>query len=283
MSRGASAIRQSLPAQGALAILVLLAIIALVAPLVSPESFSGYVYTRGGTHPQFGWRYLLGADVSGHSILSYVILGARATLGVATLATVVALAAGGILAAVTRRLPSVVGGAILFLADGMIAILFLPFLLVLGAFVAGGDAWSLGFLFGLVGIPAVIVSSVRAGVPPTDSAQSPRPADRGSANLLHRVPRTKAGAWVRLSTLVLCGFIAASTTVDFLGFGLPASNPSWGNALSLVQDYFDAGYWWWVLFPGLAIAVTLAAVNVLGGALYDAVEIVPEPDNPGSP
>jgi peptide/nickel transport system permease protein len=260
-------IRHNRWALASAAFLLLVSLVAIFAPLIAPENYAGYDFRHGGAHPQLDLRYLLGSDVSGHSILSLLILGARTTVGMALLATVVAMSVGSLGAgATTASVPSWIKALAIFVAEAAATLPFLPLLLVLAAYVSGGNPWSIGLLFGLAGAPSVMVMLIR-------NAGRPRHMIRRQEwNILRLNPATRSGRAARAATLSLITFLVASATVDYLGFGLPASNPSWGNILSSVGAYLQGGYWWWVLFPGLAIGLTVLALNVLGLAIVNAAE-----------
>jgi len=267
------ALRSSKLVLAAVGFLIFLTVVAIFAPLIAPESYGGYDFMNGGLHPQLDWRYLLGSDVAGHSVLSYVIYGARTTPGIALLATAVALAGGGTIATLATYAPGWVRSGLLFAVDGATMLPFLPLLLVLAAFAAGGNPWGIAVIFGLVAIP-VVVAGLFATAPDKTRPGALRSSGRSGWmwNLVRLAPRTPEGKVVRLGTLLLSAFIVSSATIDFLGFGLPPSNPSWGNALSTVANYLDAGYWWWLFFPGLAIFNTVLAVNVVGATVVHALE-----------
>lgn len=266
-------VRLNRRATAALIFLLLVSLVALFAPILSPESFAGFEYHHGGAPPQLDWRYLLGADVYGHSIVAGIISGARTTWGVALLAALVALGLGSLISEGVGQGPSWLGAGVEFIAQGSLMVSFLPLVVVLAAFEGGGDPWAIGLLLGAVGTPYVVVMLS----PDNPSDRKPRRAV-GAFSLLQCRPSTSHGRWIRTATLLLGGFLVTSVTLDFLGFGLPASHPSWGNILSTDLDYLGGGYWWWTLFPGLAIILTLLAVLVLGQSLVESAEMSSEID-----
>ena len=75
------------------------------------------------------------------------------------------------------------------------------------------------------------------------------------------------------TTLAVAAFIITEAFVSFLGFGVdPAVTPTWGNILTGGQDFIGQGNWWWTLFPGLAIVVTVLGINFMGDGLRDALD-----------
>lgn len=245
---------------GAGAFLLLIAIMAILAPVIAP-GYSGSDFRAGGLAPRLGWRFLLGSDVTGRPILDYIILGARTTFAVAMLASAISLASGLLafrLVAASSWLKAILG----FVRDLGLLLPLLPLVLILVLFVAGGDPWAVAGIMGLCGAPLAVRMLDRDRVrtsPPSTHLMTP-------AGVMRYRPATTLGSVARAATLLSVGFIALSATVDFLGAGVPESDPSWGNALSGAQIYMGAGYWWWLLFPGLALVLTIVALTMAGGA-----------------
>jgi ABC-type dipeptide/oligopeptide/nickel transport system permease subunit len=74
------------------------------------------------------------------------------------------------------------------------------------------------------------------------------------------------------TTLSVAGVIVGEAFVSFLGYGVDITVPTWGNALSNSLDFIPQGNWWWPLFPGLAIVVTVLGINFMGDGLRDALD-----------
>ena len=68
------------------------------------------------------------------------------------------------------------------------------------------------------------------------------------------------------TTLNIAAFIVVEASIDYLGAGVVYPNASWGNILSEAQNYLITGNWWWATFPGLAIVLTVLAVNFVAMA-----------------
>ena len=75
-----------------------------------------------------------------------------------------------------------------------------------------------------------------------------------------------------VASLLVAANIIAEAFVSFLGFGVDPTSPTWGNILSGGLRVHHPGNWWWPLFPGLAIIVTVLAVNFVGDGLRDAFD-----------
>jgi len=236
--------------------LLLIVVLAVMGQVISP-AYGGNDYQMGAQHPGMTWRFLLGSDVTGRPILQYIISGARTTFGVGVLAAAIALVLGGLVEAGRRSSMAWLAAILGFVVDLGLMVPFLPLLLILGGFVTGGNAWALAGVFGLIGVP---LAAILLGQPPSTHSSSPGPA----FDLIGCVPITVPARAIRAFTLLAICFVSASATVDFLGFGVAASNPSWGNALTDVINYLGAGYWWWLLFPGLTLFLTLIALATVG-------------------
>ena len=75
------------------------------------------------------------------------------------------------------------------------------------------------------------------------------------------------------TTLSIAGVIVGEAFVDYLGYGVdPSKTPTWGNILTAAQDFIIVGNWWWALFPGLAIVLTVLGINFMGDGLRDALD-----------
>jgi ABC-type dipeptide/oligopeptide/nickel transport system permease subunit len=87
----------------------------------------------------------------------------------------------------------------------------------------------------------------------------------------HILPNAISPIVVAASLLVAANIIAEAF-VSFLGFGVNPIYPTWGNILSNALTFISRGNWWWPLFPGLAIILTVLAVNFIGDGLRDALD-----------
>ena len=75
------------------------------------------------------------------------------------------------------------------------------------------------------------------------------------------------------ATLAVSAYILAEAALDYLGVGVVPPTPSWGNILAGSQDAFSSGNWWWVVFPGLMLVLTVLSVNFIGDGLGDALDV----------
>ena len=77
--------------------------------------------------------------------------------------------------------------------------------------------------------------------------------------------------WITMTPFMVAGAITGLASLDYLGYGLPAPTPSWGELLGQAQKHFQVA-WWLAVFPSLALFMTLTALNLIGSAVRDAYD-----------
>jgi peptide/nickel transport system permease protein len=80
------------------------------------------------------------------------------------------------------------------------------------------------------------------------------------------------GPVVVAMTLLMASNIILEAFVSYLNFGISETQTTWGNSLSNAQNALPLGNWWWAFFPGMAIALTVIAINFIGDGLRDALD-----------
>jgi peptide/nickel transport system permease protein len=215
-----------------------------------------------------------GTDTLGRDVLSRVIVGARNILIVAPLATILGTVAGTVLGLIMGYL----GGVFDLLVSRVVeAVLALPSVIIAFLFVVaiGPSNGTLILVVGLVFTP-LIARTVRSAV------LSERHLDYlASARLLGENPvRVMFGEIlpnvlpaILVEFTVRLGYaIFTVASLSFLGYGVAVGTPDWGGdiAYSYQNDGLGAGYWWQTLFPALAIASLVIAINLI----TDSVEQV---------
>jgi peptide/nickel transport system permease protein len=210
-----------------------------------------------------------GTDQLGRDMLSRVIVGARTMLIIAPLATVVGTVLGTALGLALGYL----GGVFDLLVGRVVeAVLALPLLLVIFLFVVALGVTTIlqilviGFIF-----TPLIARTVRSAVQ-VESQLEYVPAARllgeRSARIMfvevlpNVVPTILVEFTIRLGYAI---FVVAS--LAFLGFGAQLSTPNWGTDINANYVLLGAGYWWESLFPALAIASLIIAINLVADAI----------------
>ena len=259
-------------ALAALAVLAAVALVALLAPVLAPHD---PLAAAGPQHAAPSAAHPLGTDGASRDVLSRVLHGARVSLGVAAVAAAVATTLGALVGLVAGYAGGRLDALLMRLVDALLA---LPRILVLIAVFALWPGVPLPALVLLLGALSWFPMSrlVRAQVRATRAREyvvAARALGAGRAHVVlrHVLPNVAAPVLVA-GTLVAGDVVMVEAGLSFLGLGVQPPTPSWG---SMVQDARSYGFvfWWMALFPGLAITVTVLAVNVLGDALRDALDV----------
>jgi peptide/nickel transport system permease protein len=259
---------------------IILAIVigaALAAPWVAPHDPAKQSLLRRFTPPvwQAGGNsaYVLGTDQVGRDVLSRIVHGARISLLVGVAAVLVSLALG-----VTGGLVSgFIGGKIDTVIGTLVDInLSFPQIVLALAFVAalGPSLQTIIIVLGFTGwerYTRVVRAEVLA-LREKEFIEAARAIGVGRLRIIfrHVLPNTVSSIVV-LSTLQVAQAILAEAALSFLGVGSGRAYPTWGQMISLGRDFVTVA-WWLPTLPGLAILVTVLAINLVGDRLRDALD-----------
>jgi peptide/nickel transport system permease protein len=226
-----------------------------------------YVSDSVATHvPPGTGSYLWGTDRLGRDVLSRVIVGARDVLLIAPIAAVIGVVLG-----------TVLGLLMGYLTDDILsriveAFLSLPVALVglLALVVLGPSKLTVIGVVGLLFAP-IVARTVRAAVlaeRELDYVQAAQLQGESSLYIMLReiLPNVTGPIIVELTVRVGYAIFTIST-LSFLGVGLQPPSPDWGLMISEEYSYVINGFWWPVVFPSLAIASLVVAVNLIADAL----------------
>ncbi|MEL7941470.1 MULTISPECIES: ABC transporter permease subunit [Pseudomonas] len=264
-------------AVGGLAFMVLIVFCALFAPWVAPhdpsEQFRDFLLTppvwlEGGTG-----QFLLGTDEVGRDMLSRLIFGARLSLLIALSSVVISLLPGLVLGLVAGFSPTRLGPVIMRLMDIMLA---LPSLLLAVAIVAvlGPGLFNTVIAIAVVSLPSYVRLTRAAvlGEVNRDYVTASRLAGAGIWRLMFVtvLPNCMAPLIVQ-ATLSFSSAILDAAALGFLGLGVQPPTPEWGTMLASARDYIERA-WWVVSLPGLAILLSVLAINLVGDGLRDALD-----------
>lgn len=220
-----------------------------------------------------GWPHLLGTDASGRDILSLLMAGARTTVLVAVGSGAVATILGVALAALGALTARWLRESVAVLVDILIAFPVLIIAMMISA-VWGGSLgvviWSVGIGFG-VNIARVTRPELRR-VLHSDFVLAGRASGLTPAQNLvrHLLPNVAPVFIVQLSWSMAVA-VLAEAGLSYLGFGAPVTEPSWGLLLAELQQFITV-HPLSVVWPGLAITLTVLGLNLLGDALREATD-----------
>ena len=246
-------------------------LLAVFAPVVAP--YDPIAQDTQAIRARPSADHLFGADTFGRDIFSRVLYGGRQSLPVGLVAVVIAAVAGVALGLVAGYYGRWVDGVIMRCVDLMLAF---PGILLAMALVAilGTSLFNLMLAVGIASIPEY-TRVVRGTVLSAREAEYVTAARVSGARdhtlmLRHILPNVLPPVIV-LATLGIAGAIILGSTLSFLGLGIKPPEPEWGNMLSDGRSMMRH-FWWVSFFPGLAIMVTVLAINLLGDGLRDALD-----------
>ncbi len=250
-------------------LLLAMAVIALAAPWIAPDPLRLNPINRLKPPGESFW---FGADFLGRDVYARTIYGGQISLlvgfTVAAIATVVGLSIG-LVAGYVRWIDAIV----MRIMDGLMAI---PGVLLAIALIslAGASITNVIIAISIPEIPRV-VRLVRAVVltvreqPYVEAAVSV--GTRLPKILVkHILPNTLAPLIVQ-ATYVCASAVVIEAILSFLGAGTPPEIPSWGNIMAEGRTYFQFAPWM-IFFPGIFLAITVLAVNILGDGLRDSLD-----------
>src|SRR3954468_15938075 len=256
----------------AAACIILLSLVAIAAPLISPYSPTEQLdIVKLRAQPPM-LAHPLGTDIASRDLLARVIYGARTSLSVALLAVLLSTTLGVAYGMVAGYAGGNVDAILMRALDGMIAIPRVLLLIVLLSFWRqASTALVLGIGFtGWFAIARLIRAEVIAAKPREYVAAAVAlGATRRRIVLRHILPNVIGPAIVS-ATLAVASVIALEAGLSFLGLGARTAHASWGSIILDAQGNFDQ-FWWIPLFPGLAVVATALAFNVLGDGLRDLI------------
>jgi peptide/nickel transport system permease protein len=210
-----------------------------------------------------------GTDQLGRDMLSRVIVGAQTILLIAPLATAV----GTVLGTALGLLLGYLGGVVDLLVSRVVeAVLALPAILVIYLFVAalGVTTVTQVLVIGFIFTP-LIARTVRSAVQvesQLDYVPAARLLGERSAWMMFVEILPNVVPTVLVEFTVRLGYaIFAVATLAFLGFGVQLSTPNWGTDINANYVLLGAGYWWETLFPALAIASLIIAINLVADSI----------------
>lgn len=245
---------------------------AVAAPLVAPhDPLKSNFRTMTKPPSEKNW---FGTDQVGRDTLSRVIHGSRTSLAVAFAAVLL----GTTLGAFWGLACGFYGGRFDLVSQRLIEFLqsFPDLILAMAiAMALGAGTWTVIVAIAITRIPfgGRVIRSVVLSLKEMQYVEAARGLGASNARLMlrHILPQCIA-PYLILATTHLGVAIVIEASLGFLGVGIPPPSPTWGNMLS---DALNSGLvppWWLVLFPGMAITLTVLAFNLLGDGIRDVLD-----------
>ncbi len=262
----------------AFGVVVLLVLMALFAPLISPQNpydLSGLSLRDARRPPGFvgsgGYTHVLGTDAQGRDLLSAILYGLRVSLQIGITAGAVALVIGtsiGIAAAYARGF---VEAILMRIVDLQLSFPPILLALVLVALLGQGQAQLVTAL-----VAAQYAYFARTAFGAASAERSKDYVEAAAATPLsarrivfrHILPNAMP-ALIVVATVQIAYAIALEATLSFLGLGLPVTEPSLGMLISNGVKYMMSGRTWMSVYPGIMLIILIVAINMVGDHLRD--------------
>ena len=262
-------------------LMIVLASFSQVGPF-SLAPYDPYRYDADAVLQAPSMAHIFGTDALGRDVLSRLIHGARVTLLVSVLVTVLSLALGLLVGGSSGFIGGRFDLLVQRFVDGWLAFPFIVLALVLvGVFQDIGQTFFWGVIKVIVALTlsfgfwmSRIIRGAVLSVLVNEYVESARVTGCSSMRIFRLyVCKNILAPILVLGTVILPWVIFTESALSFLGFGIPPSEPSWGRMLfegSQVTGTNNA--WWLALFPGLFIGVAIFGANMLGDGLRDMLD-----------
>ena len=252
--------------------LLLFVIIAILTPLIAPYSYETQNLDLGATPPSAA--HWLGTDIFGRDLLTQVMYGGRISLAVGFVATSVALVIGITWGAIAGYVGGRVDAVMMRLVDILYALPFMIFIVLLMV-VFGRNVLLLFLAIGAVEWLTMarimrsqvqqlrqqefVEAAISLGLPPHTIIRR------------HLIPNA-IGPVIVYTTLTIPSVMLLEAFLSFLGLGIQPPQTSWGLLISYGAETMEE-FPWLLIFPGLALTLTLFSLNFLGDGLRDALDV----------
>jgi peptide/nickel transport system permease protein len=266
-------LRRILQHRGAVAgfaVLGILLLIALLAPLIAP--YNPIDVSRDTLKPPSA-RHWMGTDNIGRDIFSRVLYGTRISLRMGFVAVLIAAVFGTAIGVVAGTYGKIVDNVLMRFVDALMAFPGILLALTIAA-VLGPGLFNAMIAVGIASIPtfARLVRSSVLQVKETPYVEAARSIGCTDVQMIRRhiLPNVLTPILV-LATLGIAGAILVGASLSFLGLGAQPPAAEWGAMLSQGRQFMRTA-WWIMAFPGLAITITVMAANLVGDGLRDALD-----------
>ncbi|WP_255951352.1 dipeptide/oligopeptide/nickel ABC transporter permease/ATP-binding protein [Streptomyces odontomachi] len=269
--RAAALRRLPVPSRLALGLIVLVVLMALLAPVLAPHDPLDQAPLGSGDGAPSGVHWM-GQDSLGRDILSRLMYGARWSLAIGLGSTLLALLAGAVLGALAATSRKAVDETVMRCLDVVMAFPGIALAAVLVTVFGGGIPiliCALAFLF-----TPPMARVVRANVLDQyeeDYVVAERVIGARTPHIIWRHVAINCAAPILVyCTVQVAEAIVFEASLSFIGAGVRPPDPSWGSVISDGKNMVLTGGWWATVFPGLLMLLTVLALNVLSEGVSDA-------------
>jgi oligopeptide transport system permease protein len=252
--------------------LVLFIVIAILTPWIAPYSYQAQNLELGASPPSAA--HWLGTDIFGRDLMTQIMYGGRISLAVGFVATTVALLIGVTWGAIAGYVGGRTDAVMMRLVDILYALPFMIFIVLLTV-VFGRNMLLLFLAIGAVEwlTMARIMRGQVQSLRQQEFVEAAISLGLSPATLIrrHLVPNA-LGPIIVYTTLTIPNVMLLEAFLSFLGLGIQPPQTSWGLLISYGAETMEE-YPWLLIFPGLALTLTLFSLNFLGDGLRDALDV----------
>jgi peptide/nickel transport system permease protein len=264
----------------ALAVLALILFAAVFAPLLSPQNPYNLAQLdildsklAPGAKAAEGFTYWLGSDEQGRDMFSAILYGLRISLGVGVMSTLVALTIGMAVGLISAYAGGWLDNLIMRLVDLQLSFPSILIALILLAVVGQGVD---KIVIALIAVQWAYYARTVRGTALAEKKKEYVDAARvmafsGSRIVFRHILPNVLPPLIVVATVQVAHAIALEATLSFLGLGMPITSPSLGLLIANGFAHLLSGRYWISFFPGVALLVTIVAINLVGDRLRDVL------------
>lgn len=274
-SPGRMALRRFLKNRRAVICVILLAVVGLstlIVPLVSRHDYreSDWDYTYGKPNG----KYWMGTDALGRDLMVRVFLGGRISFAIGFLATAVSVIIGVAYGATSAFAGGRIDAFMMRFVDTLYGMPYMLVVIIIMALTKSKSVLIVFFVLGMFGWLTIarIVRGQVLSLREREFVEAARGLGVGAPGIIwrHMIPNI-LGPVIVYTTLAIPSVMLAESFLSFIGLGVSEPETSWGVLISEGQQAIER--WWFVVFPGAALATTLFCLNSIGDGLRDAYDV----------
>ncbi len=273
LRRGVEVFAQNRLAVTGIALVVLFLLFCFVGPLIYHTDQTTTNLAVSNEPPSAG--HWLGTDPNGYDELGRLMYGGQASLTVGIAAAVLATVFGTLYGAVSGYVGGALDALLMRLVDGVLAVPALFLLLVLSTIYSPGTGVMILLIAALSWLGAArLIRGEALSLRVREYVQAVRMMGGSNTRAIVRhIAPNAVGTVVVFASFTVADSILTLSFLGYLGLGIQPPHTDWGGMLSTATNYINAGYWWLLYPPGIAIILVAIAFNFMGDALRDAFEV----------
>jgi peptide/nickel transport system permease protein len=279
---GYERLRRDRAAMISVAVILLIVLVAIFAPVIAAiighgpnEQFPAPIGVNAQGQPVGpSTTFWMGTDTLGRDVLVRIAYGARISLIVGFVATIITVVIGAAAGLAAAYFGGLVDSSLARLMDWLLAIPFLLLAISLVTIIGPGLS-VLIIVIGFLGWASVgrIVRGQVLTIKQKEYVEAARSLGAGPWRIMFIdiLPNVIAPIIVYTSLLIPVS-IVAEASLSYLGVGIPAPTADWGQMIADAQTVYQYGAWWYLVFPSLALLITTLAFNIFGDGVRDAFD-----------